>query len=59
MIICLNCGNDNMQIKHKSIVDPSKDLFTCESCGNTQLRYSGTKYETPQELRKRLKANAT
>jgi hypothetical protein len=57
MIICLNCKSEDMQIKYRCMIDPANDTFICKSCGNIQLRYSGTKYETPQELRKR-KTNA-
>ena len=36
------------------MVDPTTDRFKCDMCGNIQLRYSGTKYETEKERKTKM-----
>lgn len=55
---CLNCKSDNMVIFFRAMKDFAEDKFKCKDCGNIQLRYSGTQYETEEEKQRRLSKEA-
>lgn len=39
MIVCTKCGSNNWTQKHRCILDPANDRFTCNDCGHTFKRY--------------------